>query len=385
MPRDGQGKVIRLTHLIVDLEIGGAENGVVNVLNGLDEHLFKTSLYVFKSGCALESRLRKNIRLVHVPKRKGNDPMAVLRLALLLRRDRPHILHTHTWSTLVEGVLAAKLAGVPIIVHGEHGTVRKESRPHVYTQRLFWRGADVVLTVSETLKQHLLKEIGFPAERIIAIQNGVDTERFQPHRDSASTRKELGLPVGGFIVGSVGRLVPVKNHVTLMRAVARVASRIPHVVLMLVGDGPLDGELKMLAQELGIADRVVFLGYRHEVPLLLTAMDVFVLPSLREGMPNALLEAMASGLPVIASKMGGASEIVRDGENGFLVCPTDAGRLSQLIYQLSISRERCRAMGMEARRYVERDFKMEHMVNKYTNLYLALAEQQSFQVTRPAT
>jgi L-malate glycosyltransferase len=376
--------VIRLTHLIVDLQIGGAENGVVNVVNRLDERLFNTSVYVFKTGCALESRLRKDVRLVHVPKREGNDPMAVVRLALLLRRDRPHIVHTHTWSTLVEGVLAAKIAGVPIIVHGEHGTLRKQWRAQIYTQRIFWGCADIVLAVSESLKQRLVKEVGFPAERIIPIQNGVDTDRFRPNGERAAQRKALGWPASGFIVGSVGRLVPVKNHVTLLRAAARVASQVPQLTLALVGDGPLDGELKTLADQLGIADRVSFLGYRDDVPNLLNAMDILVLPSLREGMPNAVLEAMACGLPVIASNVGGASEILRDGENGLLICPTDVEQLSHHLYQLALSPERCRAMGAAGRRYVERDFKMEYMVNKYTNLYLALAERKFSQVTQPA-
>lgn len=377
--------MIRLAHLIVDLQIGGAENGVVNVVNRLDQRLFTTSVYVFKTGCAFESRLRKDVRLVHVPKRAGNDPMAVLRLALLLRRDRPHIVHTHTWSTLVEGVLAAKLAGVPIIVHGEHGTLRKQWRPQIYTQRIFWGCADIVLAVSESLKQHLVREVGFPAERIIAIQNGVDTDRFRPNKERAAQREALGWPAGDFIIGSVGRLVPIKNHATLLRAVARVLSQVPQLTLALVGDGPLDGELKTLADELGIGDRISFLGYRDDVPNLLNAMDVLVLPSLREGMPNAVLEAMACGLPVIASEVGGASEILRDGENGFLVRPTDIEQLSQYLYQLALSPERRRAMGAAGRRYVEREFKMEYMVNKYTNLYLALAARKFSQVMQPAS
>jgi L-malate glycosyltransferase len=377
-------KVIRLTHLIAGLEIGGAENGVVNVVNRLDERLFKISVYVFKTGFAFESRLRKDVQLVHVPKREGNDPMAVLRLALLLRRDRPHIVHTHNWSTLVEGMLAAKIARVPIIVHSEHGTVRKEWLPQIYAQRISWRCADRVLAVSESLKQHLVREIGFPAQRIISIQNGVDTDRFQPNGERMALREGLGWPARGFIIGSVGRLVPVKNYATLLRAAARVASRVPQLTLALVGDGPLDGELKTLAEQLGIADRVSFLGYRDDVPNLLNAMDIFVLPSLREGMPNAVLEAMACGLPVIASEVGGASEIVRDRENGLLVCPTDVEQLSQHLYQLALSPERCRAMGIAGRRCIEREFKMEHMVNKYTNLYLALAGRKFSQVTQPA-
>jgi sugar transferase (PEP-CTERM/EpsH1 system associated) len=368
----------------VDLQIGGAENGVVNVVNRLDESLFKTSVYVFKNGCAFEGRLRKGVRLVHVPKRKGNDLMAVLRLALLFRRDRPHIVHTHTWSTLVEGVLAAKIARVPILIHGEHGTLRKESRPHVYAQRMFWRCADIVLAVSGSLKQHLVREVGFPAERIIPIQNGVDTDRFRPNGERTAQREALGWPTSGIIVGSVGRLVSVKNHASLLIAAARVAQQVPQLTLALVGDGPLDGELKTLAQQLGIADRVLFLGCRDDVPNLLNAMDIFVLPSLREGMPNALLEAMACGLPVIASEVGGATEIVRDGENGLLVYPTDVERLSQHLYQLVLSPERRHAMGMAGRRYVEQEFKMEHMVNKYTNLYLALTERKFSQVMQPA-
>jgi glycosyltransferase involved in cell wall biosynthesis len=281
-------------------------------------------------------------------------------------------------------MLAAKIARIPIIIHGEHGTLRHEWRPHIYAQRIFWRCADIVLTVSENLKEHLVNEIGFPAESIISIQNGVDTESFRPNGDQTAQREALGWPASNVIVGSVGRLVAVKNHATLLRAVALAASRIPQLTLVLVGNGPLDAELKKLADQLGIGNRVFFLGCRDDVPRLLNAMDIFVLPSLREGMPNALLEAMACGLPVIATEVGGASEIVRDGENGLLVCPTNVEQLSQHLYHLAISRERCRAMGMAARRYVEREFKMEYMVNKYTTLYLTLAERKFGQVTQPA-
>ncbi len=363
---------VRVLHLVYHLGCGGMENGVVNLANHMDPERFVVAVCAFVGGGEYEKRLDPaRTPLFSMGKKEGNDPLLPFRLARLLRRWRPHVLHTHAWGTLVEGVVAGKLARVPVIVHGEHGTMETRRR-NVWVQRVVWRWTDRVLSVSEMHRQRLIRTIG-PGPGITVIPNGVDTERFRPPRDRAEERRALGWDPDEVCLIAVGRLVPVKDHALLIRAFARATRGVKgRPRLYVAGDGPLKNELERLARDLGVADRVVLLGRRDDVPVLLRASDGFVLSSKSEGMSNTLLEAMSTGLCCVATDVGGNPELVTHGKTGLLVPPEDEGALASALRRVVSHPEVRGALGRAARGFVEERHSLDAMMRGYATLYLEL-------------
>ncbi|MFL6676813.1 MAG: glycosyltransferase, partial [Burkholderiaceae bacterium] len=314
---------IRVLHVLLSLEPGGLENGVVNVINRLDRDRFVSSVCCLKHAGEFARRIedpRVDIHELHW--RGGNDPRLALRLAGLLRRTGPHIVHTRNAEPFFYGFAGAKLARAQALVHSEHGRKFDDRPARFAVQRWMSRHTDAIFAVSGQLKSDLVKHIGMPEASVEVLHNGVDLSRFNvaaradaPSPARTALRHEWGVPAGALVVGSVGRLVAVKNYGLLLRAVA--ASGLD-IHLVLAGEGPERAALTALAASLGIASRVHLLGHCDDVDRVLGAFDMFVLPSISEGMSNTLLEAMAAGVPPVASDVGGNGEIVRDGVDGRL-------------------------------------------------------------------
>lgn len=369
-PQPDVGRTLHVMHVVWNLRAGGSENGIVNVVNGLDRARFRPSVCSCRPVDAFARRLAPHVDLFAFRRADGNDPQFILQLLALLRRERPDIVHTHGWGTLVEGYLAARLAGVPIIVHGEHGTIR--TRPlAVKVQRSIWSRIDRVLSVSSGLSARMAAEIGFALSDIQTIRNGVDLSRFSP-RDRTHARRAIGLPDQGFLVGTVGRLVPVKDHSTFLRALAVVRARGVACDAVLVGEGPLASRLREECDRLGL-DNVRLLGHREDVPVVLAALDLFVLSSISEGLSNTILEAMATGLPVVATRVGGAEEIVVHGRTGLLVPPSDPEALAAALTWMAAAPAERAEMGRRGRERAVCEFRLERMVREYEELYTALA------------
>ncbi len=358
---------LQLVHLVRDFCHGGMENGVVNLVNHHDPSRVQGTIYAMaQAEETFVQRVRHPRRVVVLNQRRGNDPTIIWRLARQLRRDRPDILHTHGWGTLVEGVVAAKLARVPILVHGEHGTM--ETRPrNIWVQRLMWRLPDQLLSVSENHRQTLAQTIGINPDRIRVIPNGVALDRFHrvDRRATTALRQQFNIPADHVVIGSVGRLVEVKQYPLLITALAGLVRQQIPVSGVLIGDGPLRSALQAQAQALGITDRVHFLGRRDNVPDLLPLLDIFTLCSRSEGMSNTILEAMAFGLPVVATAVGGTPEMVRHGETGYLVPSQDAQRLEAALRQLLSDADQCQRMGRRGRYRTETMFSLSAMVDAY--------------------
>jgi sugar transferase (PEP-CTERM/EpsH1 system associated) len=363
---------VRVMHLLHTLGVGGMEVGITKLVNSLDPSRVSSSICSCCPGDSLKQRLRHDIRLFEFNRRQGNDPVLVARLCRLLRRERPHVLHTHKWATLCEGVIAARLSGVPLIVHGEHGTL--ETRAHnIRLQRWIWGRVDQVLSVSSRLAERIARDVGFPLERIKVIRNGVDLSRFKPGARAAA-RAALGLPLDGLVIGTVGRLVPVKDQRTLLEALSLVQNHRVPFSAVLTGTGPLRDTLVAQANTLGLGD-VYFLGNRFDVERVLAAYDVFVLSSESEGLSNTIQEAMACGLPVVATRVGGADELVDETRSGFLVPPRDPVALAEAILCLALDRSRRESMGAAGRRRAEACFGLDRMVREYETMYLNLARR----------
>jgi sugar transferase (PEP-CTERM/EpsH1 system associated) len=365
-----QKEPVRVVHLLWRLGVGGMEVGVVKLVNHLDRRRISSSICSFNPADALKHSLAADVPLHEFRRRKGNDPRLVWQLYRRFVHDRPDIVHTHRWGTLLEGLIAARMAGVPVVVHGEHGTMELRAHNRM-VQRWVWGRVDQVLSVSSVLAERMAREIQFPIDRITTIRNGVDIARFGTGSRKAG-RDALGLNSDDLVIGTVGRLVPVKNQAMLLDALALVRAQGISFKAVFAGEGPLLGELQARANSLGLTDHVVLAGNRRDVPDILAAYDIFVLSSLSEGLSNVIQEAMAAGLPVVATDVGGASELVQHGRTGCLVPSADPQALAAALVELARSPALRRVMGAAARARAD-EFGLDRMIREYEQLYLELA------------
>jgi sugar transferase (PEP-CTERM/EpsH1 system associated) len=360
--------------------VGGLENGLVNLINHLPAGEFRHSIVCLQHAGRFRERIQRpdvDIHELHKPDGKALHLYA--RLWRLLRRIRPNIVHTRNLPT-IDMLLPARLAGVRRLVHSEHGLdqlelqgtnrkynlLRKASRPLVS----HW------VTVSEDLARWLRDQVGVPATRVSAIHNGVDTDRFQP-----GPRAPDLLPAGfaaqdAFIIGTLGRFEQVKDQPNLARAfVALLAERPelrPRARLVLVGDGSLRGEIERILQDGGVRELCWLPGFRDDAAALYRCLDVFVLPSRREGISNTILEAMASGLPVLATRVGGNPEIVADGATGRLLPAQDPQALAEALLDYLDDPALRSRHAAAARAGALSEFSLATMVARYRQVYLDL-------------
>ena len=367
-----------LVHVIHQLGMGGLENGLVNLLNRMPAERYRHVIVCMTSCGDFGDRIRNDAVAIH-EMRRGEVPLALVywRLFRLFRRLRPTIVHTRNLSGL-DALLPAVLAGVPVRVHGEHGRDMDDldgsNARHRRLKRLFRPLVTRYTAVSRDLARYLESAIEVPAGRVHQIYNGVDTSLFRPRAgDSPSEAMRSERP---FTIGTVGRLQPVKNQLLLLRAFAAAVSRAPRSMdtasLLIVGEGPMRPALESAIVEFSLHSRVHLAGARNDIPDALREMDVFVLPSLAEGISNTILEAMATGLPVVATRVGGNSELIEDERTGALVETGDWSALAdRLIAYASDAALRARH-GRAARARAEREFSLDAMVQSYTALYDSL-------------
>lgn len=357
-------------HVVYSLEPGGMEHGIVKLVNALDPAAVASSICSTTAAAGLAPLVRSGVPVFTLNRRSGNDPRLVVALARLMRRERPDVVHTHGWGTLLEGLIAARLAGVARVVHGEHGTLQLKWHQR-HAQKWAWQRADQVLSVSSRLAEHAADAVGFPLSRIRTIRNGVDLSRFQQLRRPAA-RRQLDIDDQAFVIATAGRLVPVKDHSTLLSAVATLRTRGTQAVLLLAGDGPLRSALEGEASALGLREQIRFLGYRRDVETVFAAADVFVLSSRSEGLSNTIQEAMAARLPVVATRVGGTEELVQDGITGMLVPPAAPEVLAEALETLARDGVLRAQMGAAGRRRAETEFDLLAMVRAYEDVYHAV-------------
>lgn len=367
-----------VVHIIHALGTGGLENGLVNIINRTPPGRYRHAIVCLTEADEFAGRITAaDVPVIELHKRPGHDLRLYWRLFRALRRLRPTIVHTRNLATLEMQFVAALLPGVKR-VHGEHGRDVFDLDGTNRRYNLLRRAARLVVqryvTVSRDLQQWLIATVGVPATRIRQIYNGVDQQRFRPSGGEQSLPLPPGfLPEDAIVVGTVGRLAEVKNQLSLLRAVHQVLQECPQLMarlrLLIVGDGPLADRIAQAVTELGLGDLVWLPGDRHDIPQLLQSMDIFVLPSLGEGISNTVLEAMASGLPVIVTRVGGNPELVRDGWNGRLVPVNDDAALAAAIGELVLDRNERLAMGAHALERVRSSFDWGRTVADYLDVY----------------
>ncbi len=363
---------IRVAHLVNYLGPAGKETGIVKLLNALDAERYAPYLIVFdKVFDALTLDTDKTV-LHALNKKPGNDPSLIYKLARYFREHKIDIVHTHSWGTLVEGVLAARLAGVPKIIHGEHGTFPK-GFPHRTIQNIFFRRCDQVLSVSGELADKLAEVTGYPRAKIKTIYNGVDTAVF--HRDAEMRRQyrqeNLNNP-DTLWIGTVGRTVKVKNQQLLVRAAQQLKKEKRSFLITIVGDSRLNSlrpQLEKLAQDLDVKEHIQFAGIRKDVAGFLNGFDIFALPSLSEGCSNVIQEAMTCGLPVVASRVGGNPELVNHEQTGILFESDNVEQLSAALGRLIDEPEFRKKMSQGAAQHAAGHFALEKMKENYQDVY----------------
>lgn len=372
--RSSRVKLVQFTTLFA---IGGTERHLVNLAQGLDPSRFELHFACLKRQGEFLSDI-ENLRapvteygINSLYNRKAFQER--LRFARYIRENHIQIVHTYNFYGNVFAIPAARLAGTPAIVASIRDTGAYLTSLQRRVQRLMCRAADRILVNAEAVRQWLIAE-RYPRQKIRVIPNGIDLARFGPRADGGHFRRELGLPPRAPLVAVLARLNPLKGVEDFLQAAPIIAGRFPQARFLIVGDGDSRRELEVSAARLGLHDRLVFTGFRADVPEVLSAVTVSVLPSLSEGFSNVVLESMAAGVPVVATTVGGNPEAVEDGVTGFLVPPRQPEALARAIGLLLENPQLAAQFGQAGRRRVTEHFSRDQMVRATERLYLDLLQ-----------
>lgn len=365
----------RIAFCITDLDPGGAERALVQLVTRLDRRRWEPAVFCLSGGGSLVEELKAaGVRVVCLGARHWTSLGVLWRLVRELRRFRPEIVQTFLFHANLAGRVAARLAGVRHVVSGIRVAERRSRLP-LWLDR--WTNGMVRFNVcvSQAVAEFSVSVAGLPADKIAVIPNGVDVAKFEtaPAADLAS----LGIPAGSRVLLTIGRLDPQKGLRDLIAAAAIVAPKFPDVHFLLVGEGPERDELERLIRERRLGGQVHLAGWRGDVPNVLAAGHALVLSSLWEGMPNVVLEAMAAGLPVVATRVEGISELVIEERTGLLVPPHAPEELAAAIEKLLADATTARAMGQAGRDRARAEFSWDKMVARYEDVYRALAVGQA--------
>ncbi len=356
---------------------GGAEQIVLQLATFLRERGALPIIATFRPGWLTDGAERAGIGIWLVPQRPGPDPLWVLQFARRLRREGVQVLHTHEFELNAYGGAAAALARLPSLAT-LHGSVwGLDLGRHRRAYRLLQRAGQRLVAVSQDLARLVARRLGLSPNAIEVVPNGIPIpsvpEFDQRDESRLRARAELGIPVGGPLLLAVGNLYPVKDHANLLRA----AARMPGAHVAIAGRGEEEEPLRRLAAGLAISERLHLLGLREEIGEVLLAADVFVQPSRSEGLPLAVLEAMAAGLPVVATRVGGVPEAVEDGRTGYLVPAGDSAALADGLRKVVEAPDRGAALARAGRLRARQQFSVERMGARYAELYAALFRGRS--------
>jgi glycosyltransferase involved in cell wall biosynthesis len=376
---------VNITHFVETLNRGGLERVVIDLVRAQQEAGHRCQVVcLFERGSLAPELDELGVPVVSCDKRRGLDLRALLRARRFIRRHATDILHTHNAISHYYAVLASRGLRLQRVVNTRHGMgttralAQRDSRRFSWRDnRLEWlygksmRHTDVVATVCETARHEFAQRPDVPAEKVVAVPNGIRVDKFRPvsPESQQQLKASLGLTKAARVAGFVGRLTWAKDHATLIHAFALVRKRLPESALVLIGDGPLKPDLMELARTEGVGDTIHFLGDRSDIPELLSGMDLFVMSSVTEGYSIALLEACASGLPIVATRVGGNAEIVREGINGTLVAARDPVALADAIIAVLSRTEHAREMGNAGRTWALDQGSFRTMASRYASIY----------------
>ena len=387
----------KILHIITRLDMGGsAQNTLLTcdklahkyemvLLHGLAQESHMTDSEKEAVEAQRESARIKGVRILAVDSlvrriSPASDILALYDLLRIILKVKPDLVHTHTSKAGILGRLAARIARVPFIVHTPHGHVffgyfgPVRSRVYLWLEKIFERLSDKIVALTEgEIRDYTALNV-YPKDKLATIHSGVDIEKFKQISVSALEKKRsLGLPQTGLVVGFIGWLLPIKGPMYLLKAMEDVWQDHDDVSLVFIGKGDLDVALRAEALKAGANGRVTFLGWHNDIDEIMPIFDIFVLPSLNEGMGRVLVEAMAAGKPVVASRVGGIPDLVRHGETGYLVPPGDVSALAHGIKKLLADPQKAKAMGAKGQNHC-RQFSLESMIEKIDHLYTEITQ-----------
>lgn len=372
-----------IAHVIVNLDVGGLENGVINLVNRVPRERYRQVIVCLKSYTSFRDRLRRDdVNVFALRKREGKDVGSYVRLWRLLRSLRPAIVHTRNLGA-IDVAFPAKLAGVGRVVHGEHGweitDVAGTNRKYLRLRRLCAHLIDRQIAVSRHIASWLRDTVGVREDRVHQIYNGVDTAKFHPATPRARLPASWEGEGDAFVIGTVGRMAAIKDPLNLARAFVELCGALrpagKRVRLVMAGDGPLREDVMRVLAAAGLTDLTWLPGSRDDIAEILRGLDLFVLPSKNEGISNTVLEAMATGLPVVATDVGGNPELVAAGRTGTLVRADDSTAMSAAIRRYIDDPQMSRLHGSEGRRRALERFSMDAMLEQYLAVYDSLVSE----------
>ncbi|GAB6180451.1 glycosyltransferase [Desulfotomaculum defluvii] len=380
---------IKILH-VVRPAAGGMKNHLINLIRYTDKNKFSISVACPPSTVLWEELYHMGVNLIPIPLEgeisPSKDYATIHTLVKYLHQSRTTILHTHSSKAALVGRIAGIIARTPVIIFTAHNSIFYEEWPwwkkkiYAMIEKILARFTDRIITVSDALKKELMEKEEISSGRLTTIYNGIEIEKFDIDYNNEEIRKNLNIPVSGMVIGTIARLAPQKGISYLLKAASHLKEY--NVTLLIVGDGPLRQELEKEVLSLGLGDRVVFAGMRENIAQVLAALDIFVLPSVTEGLPLTILEAMAAAKPIVATRVGGVPEAILDGRSGIVVPPKDPEALAVALAGLLGEKDRLVPMGKCGQKHVNEKFSITFMVEKTMDLYKQLLFEKKIFVDR---
>ncbi|MGR8930582.1 MAG: TIGR03088 family PEP-CTERM/XrtA system glycosyltransferase [Gammaproteobacteria bacterium] len=367
-----------IVHIIYRLGVGGLENGLVNIINRMPADRYRHAIICLTDSTDFSQRLsRDEVAIYQMHKRAGQDWALFFRIYRLLKQLQPAIVHTRNLAA-IEYQICAFLAGVPYRLHGEHGwdvfDPDGSNAKYQWLRRLMSFFIHRFVPLSKQIQEYLQHKVGIPSVKIVRICNGVDTSIFYPRFGKRIIPTDCPIKLDDkVVIGTVGRMHGVKDQLTLVNAYIHACGASCEfsrkTCLVLIGDGPLREEAALRLNAVGLAEQCWLPGERNDIAELLRSFDLFVLPSRAEGISNTILEAMATGLPVIATRVGGNPELVIDDETGCLVEKEQVAELAEAMLRLTNDVDLRQRFSAAACRRVKESFSIDSMVTRYRQVY----------------
>jgi len=362
---------IRILFVIDSLKIGGAEVLLLDLARGLADSNYDVFVAYSTPGPLIQEFKSMDIPLYHLPRTSRIDPVLLWRITKLICQTRPHILHTHLFKSDFHGRIAGWMCRVPGVIstlHNQDYWAKNRMLGWLYGTTANF--VDCLIAVSDEVRDFHIANTKIPAEKVLTILNGVNVDKFsKTNQLGQEFRSQLSIQSDTPLIGIVGRLLPQKDHLNFLRAAKIVNQSLPGARFLVVGDGELREVLEAEAQNLGIAQEVMFCGIRRDIPAVMAAIDVLVFSSLWEGLPVALLEGMASARPVVATAVGGIPSVLEDRQSGILVPVGNSEKLASACLEILSDPVLASQMGIAGRRRVESKFSIQSMIEKTMDLY----------------
>ncbi|MCP4252713.1 MAG: glycosyltransferase [Candidatus Scalindua sp.] len=368
---------INVVHLVEELTIGGLEKILTTIVLNLSKEKFCISVWCLREGGFFANKLVKegiDVKILHIS--TSRNPLSIYKLYKLLKYHKFDIIHTHAYSAGTVGRVSAFLAGIPVIISHNQNVYGHYNKYYNFVEWLLSYITDKIICVSDKVMKFTKETQGIDTKRLITIYNGIEKFCSVSEKETSDLRKKFNIPLNSSVVGTIAQFSEKKGLEYLLRSASVLLKDRRDVNFFLVGDGTIKSKLEQLCTDLKIENNVIFVGERSDIPGMLSLIDIFVLPSITEGLPLALLEAMSCGKPVIATSVGGVPEIVKNGINGILVRPKDSealcGAMREMLSDVGM-RDR---MGREGQIICEKGFSSRAMVNQIENLYDTLLEKK---------